>query len=408
MGFLDGTTIAASSDDVEWLQFDALLQGWILSTITDEVSDLVLANSPSAHSLWTAIYKLFHDNKHARAMQLEHRFRTTVKGNRTINEYCHLLKNLADYLDDVDAPVTEHALVLQVLQGLPQDIQGQVTFLQYQTPFPTFLEVRSALLLVEQQQTDATHGTGSSTTLLSTGSGGGSPAAGGQQLQAGVLGAAMVVNLDPSTVETADGDVAVVVAARISDNPLLRSGLETTRVSVEINLENQVSLSEVATSFDSELESETEVIVSPFQSHNNMVTLRELAAPDLQTQPMSITYAVLEKPLKLNSGFLNMLPKFHGLPGEDPYRHVNEFLITCAAMELEGVPQEQIRLRAFPFSVMDRAKDWLYYMPPGSFTTWPSLHRAFLEEFFPASRIGSIKKDICGIKQLGNESFSEY
>ncbi|VFQ84573.1 unnamed protein product [Cuscuta campestris] len=188
----------------------------------------------------------------------------------------------------------------------------------------------------------------------------------------------------------------------------LRSGLETTRVSVELNLENQVSISKVATSFDSELESETEVIVSPIQSHNNMATLSELAAPDLQTQPMSITYAVLEKPLKLNSGFLNMLPKFHGLPGEDPYRHVNEFLITCGAMEPEGVPQEKIRLRAFPFSVMDRAKDWLYYMPPGSFTTWPSLHRAFLEEFFLASRIGSIRKDICGIKQMGNESFSEY
>ncbi|VFQ96437.1 unnamed protein product [Cuscuta campestris] len=188
----------------------------------------------------------------------------------------------------------------------------------------------------------------------------------------------------------------------------LRSGLETTRVNVELNLENQVSISEVATSFDSELESKTEVIVSPFPSNNNMATLRELAAPDLQTQPMSITYAVLEKPLKLNSGFLNMLPKFHGLHGEDPYRHVNEFLITCAAMEPEGVPQEQIRLRAFPFSVMDRAKDWLYYMPPGSFITWPLLHMAFLEEFFPASRIGSIRKDICGIKQMGNESFSEY
>ena len=33
---------------------------------------------------------------------------------------------------------------------------------------------------------------------------------------------------------------------------------------------------------------------------------------------MSITYAVLDKPLKLNSGFINLLPKFHGLAGEDP------------------------------------------------------------------------------------------
>ncbi|VFQ72969.1 unnamed protein product [Cuscuta campestris] len=116
--FIDGTTIASSVDDAEWYQFDALIQGWILSTITDEVSDLVLANNLSAHALWTAIYNLFHDNKHARAMQLEHHcFCTTVKEQLSINEYCRLLKNLSEYLDDVDAPVTEHALVLQVLQA---------------------------------------------------------------------------------------------------------------------------------------------------------------------------------------------------------------------------------------------------------------------------------------------------
>ncbi|VFQ99309.1 unnamed protein product [Cuscuta campestris] len=118
-------------------------------------------------------------------MQLEHRFRTTVKGTKTINEYCHTLKNLADYLDDVDAPVTEHALVLKVLQGLPHDIRGQVHFLQYQNPFPTFLEVRSALLLVEQQQADALSNAGSSTAFLSFNGGGGSPSAGGGQSRQG-------------------------------------------------------------------------------------------------------------------------------------------------------------------------------------------------------------------------------
>ncbi|VFQ95791.1 unnamed protein product [Cuscuta campestris] len=124
-GYIDGTTIASSADDAEWYQFDALIQGWILSTITDEVSDLVLANNLSAHARWTAIYNLFHNNKHAREMQLEHYFRTTVKGQLSINDYCHLLKNLSEYLDDVDAPITEHALVLQVLQGLPHDIRKQ-------------------------------------------------------------------------------------------------------------------------------------------------------------------------------------------------------------------------------------------------------------------------------------------
>ncbi|VFQ90151.1 unnamed protein product [Cuscuta campestris] len=83
-------------------------------------------------------------------------------------------------------------------------------------------------------------------------------------------------------------------------------------------------------------------------------------------------------------------------------------MITCGAMVPEGVSPDQIRLRAFPFSLSDKAKDWLYYMPAGSFTTWNDLHKAFLEKFFPASRVGSIRKEICGVKQLNGENFSEY
>lgn len=139
-----------------------------------------------------------------------------------------------------------------------------------------------------------------------------------------------------------------------------------------------------------------------------MSTLRELVAPNLETQLLSITYPVLDRSLKLSSGFLNLLPKFHGLPGEDPYRHISEFIITCSTMQPEGIPQEQIKLRAFPFSLQDKAKDWLYYLPPATFTTWNQVHKAFLEKFFSASRIGSIRKEICGIKQMDGETFYEY
>jgi len=130
-----------------------------------------------------------------------------------------------------------------------------------------------------------------------------------------------------------------------------------------------------------------------FRKEVSMSTLRELAAPNLEIQPMSITYAILDKPLKLNSGFINLLPKFHGLAREDPYRHISEFLITYSAMVPEGIPEDQIRLRAFPFFLLGNAKDWLYYMPAGSFSTWTVLHKSFLEKFFPASRIGSIRKE---------------
>ncbi|VFQ62596.1 unnamed protein product [Cuscuta campestris] len=60
-------------------------------------------------------------------MQLEHQFYNTVKGTSTISTYCQTLRNIADWLDDVDAPVTENQLVLQALRGLPDDLSKQRT-----------------------------------------------------------------------------------------------------------------------------------------------------------------------------------------------------------------------------------------------------------------------------------------
>ncbi|VFQ64635.1 unnamed protein product [Cuscuta campestris] len=83
-------------------------------------------------------------------------------------DYCQTLKNLADYLDDVDAPLTDNQLVLQLLRGLPEDLQSRASFLQFQKPPPTFLEARSALLLLDQQRTPLAAGE-SGTALLAAG-----------------------------------------------------------------------------------------------------------------------------------------------------------------------------------------------------------------------------------------------
>ncbi|RAL37997.1 hypothetical protein DM860_000691 [Cuscuta australis] len=176
-GFLSGSKIPSSANDDEWFQLDALLQGWILSTVTDEVSDLVISSTSTASELWRVIHDLFHDNKPARAMQLEHQFRTTVKGTMPMATYCQTLRNIADWLDDVDAPVSESQLVLQLLRGLPDDLQAQTSWMQFQQPQPNFLQVRSALLLLERQRSHSIE-TG---TALVTGRTGGQPGPNQQQ-----------------------------------------------------------------------------------------------------------------------------------------------------------------------------------------------------------------------------------
>ncbi|XP_027178050.1 uncharacterized protein LOC113777214 [Coffea eugenioides] len=77
-------------------------------------------------------------------------------------------------------------------------------------------------------------------------------------------------------------------------------------------------------------------------------------------------------------------------------------------MKPSGVTEKQIRLRDFPFSLKDAAKDWLYYLSAGNITTWAQLKKKFLEKFFPASRAASLRKEICSIKQYPGESLYDY
>ena len=76
--------------------------------------------------------------------------------------------------------------------------------------------------------------------------------------------------------------------------------------------------------------------------------------------------------------------------------------------EAQGVIEDQIKLRAFLFSLKNSAKDWLYYLPSRSIKTWNEMKRLFLEKYFPASRVANIRKEICGIMQHNEESLHEY
>ena len=111
-------------------------------------------------------------------------------------------------------------------------------------------------------------------------------------------------------------------------------------------------------------------------------TLKELAAPDLNQQPLCITFPTLDATttFELKSGLIHLLPTFYGLTGEDPHKHLKELHVVCTSMKPTGVTEEQIKLRAFPFSLKDSAKDWLYYLPSGSITTWNEMKRLFLEK----------------------------
>ncbi|CAN6679387.1 unnamed protein product [Malus baccata var. baccata] len=65
-------------------------------------------------------------------------------------------------------------------------------------------------------------------------------------------------------------------------------------------------------------------------------------------------------------------------------------------------------MKAFPFSLLEKAKDWLYELAPGTVTSWESMQRAFLEKFLLTSRVILLRKKISGIQQSPGESFPSY
>ncbi|KAK4397208.1 hypothetical protein Sango_1557400 [Sesamum angolense] len=73
-------------------------------------------------------------------------------------------------------------------------------------------------------------------------------------------------------------------------------------------------------------------------------------------------------------------------------------------MRPQGVTEKQVKLRAFPFSLGDKAKDWLYSLPSGFIVSWKELKKQFLENYFPASRTTNIRKEISGKHQFPGES----
>ena len=137
-------------------------------------------------------------------------------------------------------------------------------------------------------------------------------------------------------------------------------------------------------------------------------SLKELATPDLNHQPLCIDYPDLDVSFELRSRMIHLLLTFHGLIGEDPHKHLKEFHVVCSNMKPQGIFEEQIKLRALPFSLADLAKDWLYYLPSGSITSWNELKRLFLEKYFLASWATTIRKKICGIRQDVEETLYEY
>jgi len=79
----------------------------------------------------------------------------------------------------------------------------------------------------------------------------------------------------------------------------------------------------------------------------------------------------------------------------------------CDTLKLNGVSSDAICPCLFPFSLRDKARDWLHSLPSGCITTWDKLTRAFLAKFFPPSKTASLRNQITNFIQKDDEMLYE-
>ncbi|GJU67587.1 ribonuclease H-like domain-containing protein [Tanacetum coccineum] len=121
LNIIEGTSSANERATKEWGKLNALVKLWIFGTISKPLLQRVLKKNVSAHDVWKSLKAVFHNNKTARAMQLDIELRTIELGSLSITEYCNKISRIVDLLANIDSPVNEKNLVTYAINGLPDN-----------------------------------------------------------------------------------------------------------------------------------------------------------------------------------------------------------------------------------------------------------------------------------------------
>ncbi|KAJ4724584.1 DNA-directed DNA polymerase [Melia azedarach] len=144
---------------------------------------------------------------------------------------------------------------------------------------------------------------------------------------------------------------------------------------------------------------------------NDQRALRDYAIPTVNGASTSIRRpAIQANNFEIKSAIIQMIQtsvQFNGLAHEDPNAHIANFLEICDTFKHNGVSDDAVKLRLFPFSLKDKAKSWLSSLPLGTITTWDDLAQKFLAKFFPPAKTAKLRNDIATFTQFDGESLYE-
>jgi hypothetical protein len=98
---------------------------------------------------------------------------------------------------------------------------------------------------------------------------------------------------------------------------------------------------------------------------------------------------------------------FSSESNENPYSHLREFEQTCACLHIEGMSDETLRWKLFPFSLTREAKHWYKLNIGNNLGDWEALCSSFCLRFFPIYRVFKFHIEVLTFKQKKKESLGK-
>jgi hypothetical protein len=97
---------------------------------------------------------------------------------------------------------------------------------------------------------------------------------------------------------------------------------------------------------------------------------------------------------------------FCGKASEDANAHLQYFLEIYSTLTIRGVTQDAVRLCLFPFSLLEKVKQWFYFNKE-AVSTWEKCSNAFLAKFFPLGKTNALRNKISTFQQVTDETIAK-
>ncbi len=117
-----------------------------------------IQDAKSPKQAWDTLVKMYNTNTQARKMQLKQELHNLQKNKMNINDYSTKVKNLADVLTFIGAPIDDEDLVAIILNGLGKDYSQFRTSIVVRETFPNFQDLITLLISEEMRIISTSNG----------------------------------------------------------------------------------------------------------------------------------------------------------------------------------------------------------------------------------------------------------